>query len=350
METALNLNNQAPARFRLPTGTNPLKEAVTKLYIESQYGLQLVEERVRSRFASDAAMLTQISEYLFSLGGKRIRPLLALTCAKMFGVYPPSPELVDAAAGIELTHMATLLHDDIIDESPVRRHRASAYREHGLAPTLCAGDFLLARAFGLCARLDPTIIDATEQACIELTEGEVLEGKLSSSSPVTLEEYITIARKKTASLFSLSAFAGTHFAGARRETSELARNFGYCAGVAFQMADDILDITANEQVLGKPAGTDLKQQTPSLVNILWLQSGDPKALDFFSKDSVSDFEVRTAVEYLKTSPIVGLARVLAREYQGKAKEHLMAIDDPKIDESVRTALCELVDFTVERSD
>ncbi len=170
--------------------------------------LQRVEAQIRETFRSDAETLTKISEYLLALGGKRIRPLLAIVSGRLFGMDTPSSELVAAAAGIELIHMATLLHDDIIDQSPTRRSRDSAYRAFGLPNSLITGDFLLARAFGLCAHLYTFVIEATERACVELTEGEILEGHLGSGTAVSLEDYLGVVKRKTASLFALAGSVG----------------------------------------------------------------------------------------------------------------------------------------------
>lgn len=281
-------------------------------------------------------------------GGKRIRPVFTLLVSRLFGMEKPSPEVIDVAAGIELIHMATLLHDDIIDEAPLRRHQPSAYRQFGLAPSLLAGDFLLVRAFGLCARLDDFVVEETERACIELTEGEVLETKLSISSPKTIEDYVTIVGKKTASLFLLSAKLGAHLAGAERSAVQQMANFGYYAGIAFQVIDDILDITAEEDLLGKPAGTDLRQKTPSLLNILWLQSEDPHARAFFEKEAPTLEESKLAATQLKNSPLIHYAQTFALNYANKANAELTQIQG-ELNGAAKNQLFALVEYTLERA-
>jgi geranylgeranyl pyrophosphate synthase len=153
------------------------KAGVSKMLAGLQ-GMKEVETLISSKLTSDAELLETIPAYLLGLGGKRIRPAMTLLVSRAFGsksVEFPVAEVIDVAAGIELIHMATLLHDDIIDKSPLRRHKQSPFLKFGLGNSLLAGDFLLVRAFSLCARLDRYVIDATEQACIELTEGEILE-------------------------------------------------------------------------------------------------------------------------------------------------------------------------------
>ena len=280
------------------------KKQIADLFLGQATNLKLIENRVSQALGSDAKMLTEISDYLLKLGGKRIRPILALLSSSLFGHKEPSEQLVEAVAGIELIHMATLLHDDIIDKSMVRRHSESAFSKYGLTPTLLAGDFLLVKAFGMCARLDSFIIERTEKACIELTEGELLEGHLSLDRDVSLEEYRDIIEKKTASLFNLACAVGAHFAGANEKDIELISRFGNEAGVLFQMVDDVLDVTADKDLLGKPAGIDLRQKTPTLPNILWLRSGDANAINYFSKNSPSTEEAKQAMVDLKEGPTI----------------------------------------------
>lgn len=315
----------------------------------SEVDLRPVQEKILSCFASDAPRLTEISEYLYRLGGKRVRPVLAILCEKLFRIPQPSQQLVEAAAGIELIHMATLLHDDIIDQSPTRRHQQSAYLRFGAPSTLLAGDFLLVKAFGLCAQLDPFIISATEDACIALTEGEELEGHLIPGREVTLDSYEDVIDKKTASLFSLSAAVGAFCSGTSSENVELLRNFGQSAGLLFQMVDDILDVTADEDLLGKPTGTDLRQKTPSLVNVLWLESGDRKAKEFFEQEEITDEEAKRAAHYLKNSGIIAECFRLAEKKARAAEECLSKLPGSEIDNNIHLHLSALLQFTLERS-
>lgn len=323
--------------------------SVSNLFTDSVAGLKLVEHRIKESLVSDAKQLTEISNYLLDLGGKRIRPILALSTARLFGMTIPSQELIDAAAGIELIHMATLLHDDIIDDSSVRRHKISPFKKYGLAPSLLAGDFLLARAFGLCSHLDVFIIEHTEQACVELTEGELLEGVMDSSNGKSFEDYLTVIEKKTASLFLLASAVGSHVAEANSDSVLRLSEFGKLSGVAFQMVDDILDVVADEDLLGKPTGTDLRQRTPSLVNCLWLDSKDTMAVDFFTKPAPTAEEALNAAKYLRSSEIVSKAREIATKYTTLAKQQLEEIDDAKLVPSVRNDLVALLDLTLSRS-
>ncbi len=323
--------------------------SVSNLFTDSSSGLKLVEQRIKDSLVSDAKQLTEISNYLLDLGGKRIRPILALSTARLFGMTTPNQELIDAAAGIELIHMATLLHDDIIDDSSIRRHKVSPFKKYGLAPSLLAGDFLLARAFGLCSHLDVFIIEHTEQACVELTEGELLEGTLDPQNGKSFTDYLTVIEKKTASLFLLASAVGSHVSGANPDSVLRLTNFGKLSGIAFQMVDDVLDVVADEDLLGKPTGTDLRQRTPSLVNCLWLDSQDPVAVEFFNKQMPSAEEALNAAKYLRNSETISKAREIASKYTALAKKELEEIEDDKLVSSVRYDLFSLLDFTLSRS-
>jgi octaprenyl-diphosphate synthase len=295
--------------------------------------------------------MRSIPDYLLSLGGKRIRPALTLLCAKALGAATISQKLLDVAAGIELIHMATLMHDDIIDKSPIRRHQQSPYAKFGTPLTLLSGDFLLTRAFGLCAKLDSKIVEATEQACIELVEGEALETPLHIDTH-SRESSITIAQRKTASLFRLSAFCAAHLCGVTHSSVIALCDFGQSLGVAFQMIDDILDVTASEATLGKEPGIDLLERKPSIVNVLWLESGDTRA-HRLRKPPCEQGErefVQQALEFLPSTPVMQEAKSLARSYGERASQALkLALTEcPHTNPHAAVALQSVVDFALDR--
>jgi octaprenyl-diphosphate synthase len=314
--------------------------------------LSQVEETVRSAFRSDVGPMRDIPHYLLSLGGKRIRPALTLLCAKALGARSISQELINVAAGIELIHMATLMHDDIIDQSPVRRHKQSPYAKYGTPLTLLSGDFLLTRAFGLCAKLDDTIVAATEQACIELVEGEALETPLYAERHTTATS-LTIAQRKTASLFRLAAFCAAHLAPATPQTIQLLSQFGEALGVAFQFIDDIMDVTASEEILGKQPGIDIIERKPSIVNVLWLESGDSRAQFLLESPSTLESErarVANSLQILRNSPVLADAKSVAQSYGEQARANLvqaLATDEQRLSPAGQ-ALFAVIDFALDR--
>lgn len=351
------------------TSTDSVKAQI-KSALKNLEGMQEVEALIQSKLTSEAALLSEIPRYLLELGGKRLRPALTLLVARLVApqLEHPVPEVVDVAAGIELIHMATLLHDDIIDKSPLRRHQASPFLKYGAGNTLLSGDFLLVRAFSLCARLDKFVIDHTETACVELTEGEILETALCESSH-TVESSINIAAKKTAALFRLAAACGSHLSLQKSTSAELhdqslnsqrrvvqhLSDFGLNLGIAFQMLDDILDVTSTDETLGKQTGIDILERKPSIVNVLWLRSGSALAKRLSSPPH-SDPEVEKAfvtesLEELRDSPVIPEAKALAAEFAGKAQKALdnCAESWTLCDAQALSALQALIEYTLTRA-
>ncbi|RMG43009.1 MAG: polyprenyl synthetase family protein [Candidatus Dadabacteria bacterium] len=337
-------NNEKPAVTR--------KEPIDLRKIISDIsGLSEAEEIIRSSLISEAELLCEVPSYLFKLGGKRIRPVLTLLVARALKINTPPRPLLEVSAGIELIHMATLLHDDIIDNSKKRRNSESPYKRYGLASTLLSGDFLLVRAFSLCANLDKEIIAATEKACVELTEGEILETPLFSEQH-SLESYLTIARKKTASLFRLAAFSGAHLSTGNQNLVRLFSEFGEQIGIAFQMLDDILDVVSDENLLGKERGIDLQESKPSLVNVLWLNSGDPLATELLKKPDQRPANFKElAIAAIENSRVIEQARRYALDYADRASKTIEKISERYSEETEAAELFKLlalVNFTVSR--
>jgi octaprenyl-diphosphate synthase len=325
--------------------------------------LAQVQEMISSKLHSDAEQLTKISTYLSNLGGKKVRPLLAISFAKALGMdlRNNSPEiwssevrqLITVSAGIEMIHMATLLHDDIIDKSLVRRHQPSAYAKFGLEDTLLSGDFLLVRAFGLCGKLDPKLIQATEDACVALTEGEILEKGLPLNQ-VSLEQAIVIAQKKTAALFELASFSAAYLAGASDQNQNKAAEFGRSLGIGFQIVDDILDVISDDKVLGKPSGQDLREAKPSVINLLWIKTGTDNSRKLLENNGnyTEDWVADSLLE-IKASVVPDQAREMAKAYFVRSKELLEQIAaENKVEAANReqhlSALRSLIDFAMER--
>lgn len=309
-----------------------------------------VEALIRSKLNSDAPLLSEIPTYLLELGGKRMRPALALLAGRALGLNTSPQALIDVSAGIELIHMATLLHDDIIDKSPTRRHRESALVKYGMENTLLSGDFLLVRAFSLCAHLDRSIIEATEQACIELTEGEILEVPLHRQRH-DLDSSLTIARKKTAALFRLAAFSAAHIADAGPTSAWHMAQFGEKLGIAFQILDDILDVTSDENLLGKKSGLDLIERKPSVVNVMWLNSKSPLSARLLQPPGTDEEQFASeAITELREGPVVAHARALALQHVEEAAGALeKGIECAKHrDDSAVADLNALIEYTIAR--
>lgn len=343
------MNSSAAASFSAVKSQEALKLRFAEL-AGNLTGLSEVENLVAAKLDSEAALLTEIGHYLLSMGGKRIRPILCLLVARVLGVRSPPSQLIEVAAGIELIHMATLLHDDIIDKSPLRRHRESPFKKFGAESTLLCGDFLLTRAFSLCAHLDEFVINATERACIDLTEGEILETPLFQSKH-TVDTSLTIARKKTASLFRLAALTAAHIAGLPEELVRRMGDFAENLGVAFQILDDILDVTADERTLGKQSGIDLHERKPSLVNVLWQQEEGELSRRLSAPPAADDSQwVQAALAELRGSRAIEKAQRYALNHAEAARAALdeVVAAHATVSKADAELLQMLVDFTVAR--
>jgi geranylgeranyl pyrophosphate synthase len=289
--------------------------------------------------------MREVPEYLLALGGKRIRPTLTLLVTHALGADPAPQAAVEVAAGIELIHMATLLHDDIIDNSSLRRHKPSPLSVFGMPNTLLSGDFLLVRAFGLCAMLEKEIIAKTEEACIELVEGESLETPLYQERH-SRESSITIAKKKTASLFRLGAFAAGRIVNPT--TAAKLSEFGEKLGIAFQILDDVLDVASDEATLGKKPGTDIRERKPSLVNVSWLEKGSALANRLLVKPEGEEGDyIAAAMEEIRSGTVLSECRAVAERYSQEAMQALDAAI-PAHSNPAADKLRELIAFTIQR--
>jgi octaprenyl-diphosphate synthase len=233
--------------------------------------LARVETRLDAELASRESRMQAIARHLVQAGGKRIRPtvvLLVFHAAAGDRREARRDDAIEAAVALELIHSATLLHDDIIDGGETRRGRPSALSTFGAADTLVAGDFLFSRAFALCSRFEAEVIRWAAEACISLTEGEVMQGRFRHNPAVTVADYLEIIERKTASLFAAGARTAAHLAGAPAALVEAMASCGRNVGLAFQVSDDLLDVEGQTAMTGKPRGIDLRDGNPSLPIVL----------------------------------------------------------------------------------
>jgi len=305
--------------------------------------LQLVEARLGSLLQSRESLLTDISTYLIGAGGKRVRPAVTIFIYRACG-GSELRDIVDVAAALELIHSATLLHDDIIDGSEIRRGQDSAFRKYGLANTLVTGDFVFSRAFQLCARFEEKLINWAAEACISLTEGEVMQGRFRHNPAVTLDDYLEIISRKTASIFQQGARTAAHLAGAADGTVEAMAACGYNVGMTFQIIDDLLDVAGSEAHFGKPIGIDLRDGNPSLPVVLALRR-DPEIGRIFVKSEPTPGEINAALIRIRESGVLSEVRELAAQYGVRACENLHALPAS----ADRDHLLQLVDQLIARA-
>ena len=295
---------------RLPVGADrrdPFKSVAQEL--------ELVEQTLARAIGSREQSLTDIAAHLIDGGGKRVRPMVTLLAHLALG-GEGTQDIVDIATAIELIHTATLLHDDIIDCADTRRGKVSAYKKFGLTSTLVAGDFLFIKAFEFAGKFDENVVQWTADACTLLTEGEILQGYFNRNSAVTLDDYIEIVKRKTASLFQTGCKVGAYLAGAKPGVVDEAERYGLNMGIAFQIVDDVLDVVGHADLLGKPTGMDLRDGNPALPIILALEDGVVR--EAFEQSESKEILITSALEAIKRGPAIHKAKDLARRYAGAA--------------------------------
>ena len=229
-----------------------------------------VDGVIRDRLSSRVALIDQISHYIINAGGKRIRPRLVLLFAEALGF--DGPERYELAAIVEFIHTATLLHDDVVDESALRRGRATANAMFGNAASVLVGDFLYSRAFQMMVSVNRMrVLQVLADATNVIAEGEVLQLMNMHDPDLAVADYLQVIRYKTAKLFEASARLGAVLAGADAALEESCADFGRSLGTAFQLVDDLLDYEGNSSELGKNVGDDLREGKPTLPLLLAME-------------------------------------------------------------------------------
>ncbi len=281
-----------------------------------------VEDKLTDLLVSREPLLSEISGHLIGGGGKRIRPAVALLVFKACG-GDDVVDMIDVAVALELIHSATLLHDDIIDGGKTRRGRASAFSRYGLANTLVTGDFIFSKAFELCGRFEERIVRWAADACISLTEGEIMQGRFRRNPAVTIDDYLEIIARKTASLFSQGARVAAHLAGADEACAEAMWACGFNIGMAFQVVDDLLDVDGDEDLTGKPVGIDLRDGNPSLPLVLALDDAEVRGV--FVTPNPEEASIRSALDRVRALGVLTTVRRLAEDYTRRARELLAGL-------------------------
>jgi octaprenyl-diphosphate synthase len=281
-----------------------------------------LDEVIRLRLASKVALIDQISTYIIQAGGKRVRPALLLLVAKALANNRESPHALELAAVVEFIHTATLLHDDVVDESTLRRGRETANAAFGNAASVLVGDFLYSRAFQMMiAPNDLRVMQILSDATNTIAEGEVLQLLNMNDPDVDEASYLQVIRYKTAKLFEASTELGAILANAGDEMREQAAAFGRHIGTAFQLMDDLLDYTADAAQMGKNAGDDLREGKPTLPLIYLLENGSPE----------ERLMVRAAIEQNQDLPEDVFAQILKAVQNSGAMDYTQTAAKREID-------------------
>jgi len=309
-------------------------------------GLARVEEALHRSVLSDYPFVTEASTHLVQAGGKRFRPLLVLL-ASQFG-DPTRSAVIDAAVVVELTHLATLYHDDVMDEATLRRGAASANARWDNTVAILTGDFLFARASDILADLGPEAVRIQARTFERLCTGQIREtvGPEHGMDPV--KHHLQVLSDKTGSLIATSGRFGAMMAGADPAVVEIMAEFGEAIGVAFQLADDLVDITSEAAQSGKTPGTDLREGVPTLAALIALQSpvgADARLRELLGRPLTQDAEHAEALLLLRSHPAIDEARAEARRWASEARMLLAGLPAG----SPRSALETLCDYVVSRT-
>jgi len=302
-----------------------------------------VEQRLREVVRSSHPMLTEAAAHLVEAGGKRFRPVLAVLAAQ-FG-DAGRPEVVDAAVVVELTHLATLYHDDVMDEAPVRRGAESANTRWTNTVAILTGDYLFARASELTAGLGTEATHLQARTFARLVEGQIAEtaGPAADEDPVA--HHLKVLADKTGSLIATSARLGAMMAGADPEVVETLAAYGETIGVAFQLSDDLIDVLSDTGQSGKTPGTDLREGVATLPVLLARAADDTPLLALLESDLSSDSALRSALEALRAHPVMADARAKLQESVAEARSIAAKLPAGPAQE----ALTGLADYVLERT-
>jgi heptaprenyl diphosphate synthase len=309
-------------------------------------GLAAVEDGMRQAARAQHELLDETAGYLIEAGGKRFRAMLVLLAAH-FG-DPQDERIVPAAVAIEITHMATLYHDDVMDEAEVRRGWESANSRWTNSVAILTGDFLFARASAILADLGTDAVRIQAETFSRLVAGQIAETVGAKPGQDATEHYMEVITGKTASLIATSGQFGAMFSGAPAEVVEAIEPACFALGIAFQLSDDILDITSESLQSGKTPGTDLREGVRSLPVLHALASAGPqdaRLVELLSTDLSDQVLLDEALGLLRKHPGMDLARSDVRRWANRARELIAALPEAP----AKSALAELCDFMVERT-
>jgi len=298
--------------------------------------LAVVEKALYAHVQSRYPYVTEAASHLLDAGGKRFRPFLVLLAAET-GPRPADDAVVTAACVVEITHVGSLYHDDVMDEAALRRGADSANARWDNLVAILTGDFLFAKSSELTATLGSEAVRIQAETFTRLVEGQILETVAPGPEEDPLEHYLEVVAGKTGSLIATSARYGARFGGAPREVEEALAAYGEIVGSAFQLSDDILDIASETAESGKTPGTDLREGVPTLPVLMAKASTDPadaRLLELLDADLSDDVLHAEALELLRRHPAMDQARAYVVARAEEAKARLAAVPEGPVREAL----------------
>jgi len=310
--------------------------------------MELVNQTILSRTGSDVAMIPEVAKHLIDSGGKRLRPMLTLAAAGLCG-YAGNGH-VKLAAAVEFMHTATLLHDDVVDESELRRGKLAARMLWGNEASVLVGDFLLGQAFKMMVEVGSLpCLDVLSTAATVIAEGEVMQLAAAKNTATSEDEYLAVIRAKTAALFAAACEVGPILAGGDKAAITAARGYGMNLGIAFQLIDDALDYGGTANALGKNVGDDFREGKITLPIVLSYRRGDDEERAFWQRTlqegRIEDGDLARAIAMMNRHKALDDTIERARHYGAMAKDALAIFPTSPM----KDALVEVVDFCIARA-
>ncbi|MCF4097846.1 polyprenyl synthetase family protein [Maritalea sp. P4.10X] len=324
------------------------KDVVDELIAFTRDDMESVNEMLLARVGSRVEMVPEVASYLIDAGGKRLRPMLTVAAARLF--TPQNTHHINYAAAVEFMHTATLLHDDVVDESSKRRGKLAARMVWGNAASVLVGDFLLGQAFMMMVETrDVDALGVLSQAAAIIAEGEVFQLSKANDLTTQVDEYFAVIKAKTAALFEAATEVGAMAGGATEAQRKALKQYGAELGIAFQIVDDVLDYGGVSGTIGKNVGDDLREGKMTLPILHALQNANQADCDFI-KAHLGDAEasaeaVSRVVEILHNTNALEDALKRAREHADVAKTHLKEFAD----HPGGRILIDVADYCVERA-
>lgn len=327
---------------------NPLISPVERLHALVATDMDTTDRLVHERMGSAVATIPDLARHLIDSGGKRLRPMLTLAAARLGGYRGEAH--VRLAAAVEFIHTATLLHDDVVDASTLRRGKVSANIVWGNKPSVLVGDFLFSRAFQLMIETaNVTVLDILAGAAAVIAEGEVMQLQSANNLAVTEERYLEVVEAKTATLFSAAAEAGAVIAKGLGNLSSALKDYGHHLGIAFQLVDDALDYSGRQALMGKSVGDDFREAKVTLPVILAFARADASARRFWQRSiesgQQSESDLERAITLVEETGAIRETMTRARQSADCARSALSHFPESEI----AAALSEIADFCVERA-
>ena len=324
------------------------KGGVERLVSLVSADMERVNQTILARTGSDVTMIPEVANHLISSGGKRLRPMLTLATAALCDYRGDGH--IKLAAAVEFMHTATLLHDDVVDESDMRRGKLAARMLWGNEASVLVGDFLLGQAFKMMVEVGSLpALDILSTAATVIAEGEVMQLAAAKDTSTTEDAYLAVIRAKTAALFAAACEVGPVVANRPKADAAACRSYGANLGIAFQLIDDALDYGGTSAALGKNVGDDFREGKITLPVVLSFRRGTDGERDFWrrtlEKGEISDGDIETALGIMRKHRALEDTIERARHYGAMARDALEIFGQSPI----KTALLETVDFCISRA-